>query len=268
MSFVDLQGSIHHYLLEGTPDQPVLVFSNSLGTDMRIWDAVAAEMKPYFRILRYDQRGHGLSDAPRLPYAIDDLERDLFGLLDLLDIRTAAVCGISVGGLIAQRLALLHPDCVRALVLCDTGARIGSVASWEDRIALVKSSGLEAMVQPSMERWFTQGFRARRGSEVRGYSNMLRRTTVDGYIGTCYALRDADFTQEVSHVQVPALVLCGDQDIATPPQLGQELARLLPTAQFALIEQAAHLPCIEQPAALVTRMMQFFKEVAIVRRSI
>lgn len=264
MAFVNLQDTVHHYVLEGAEDKPVLVFSNSLGTDLRIWDAVAAQLTASFRILRYDKRGHGLSDGPPPPYSVDALARDLLGILDHLEIQACALCGISVGGLIAQRLALAHPERVRALVLCDTSARIGSVASWEERIGLVKSGALEALVRPSMERWFTQHYRARCVPEVRGYSNMLRRTTVDGYIGTCYALRDADFTQEVSRIQVPALVLCGDQDIATPPHLGQELAGLLPRAQFALIEQAAHLPCIEQPAAVVTRMMQFFKEVAIV----
>jgi 3-oxoadipate enol-lactonase len=264
MAFADLQDSAHHYLLEGAEDKPVLVFSNSLGTDLRIWDTVVAQLRARFRILRYDKRGHGLSDTQRPPYSADELAQDLLGLLDLLDIRAAVICGISVGGLIAQRLALAHPDRVRALVLCDTGARIGSVLSWEERIALVKSSGLQAVVRPSMERWFTQRYRAHCGTEVRGYSNMLRRQSVDGYVGTCFALRDADLRQEVSRIQLPTLVLCGDQDVATPPDLGRELARLIPRAHFSLIEQAAHLPCIEQPRAMVSRMTQFFKEVQIV----
>ena len=264
MAFADIQDNVHHYLIEGAEENPVLVFSNSLGTDLRIWDTVVARLSAQFRILRYDKRGHGLSDAPPGPYSADKLAQDLLALLDLLEIRAAVICGISVGGLIAQRLALAHPDRVRALILCDTGARIGSVLSWEERIALVKSSGLEALVRPSMERWFTQLYRRRCATEVRGYSNMLRGTSVDGYIGTCYALRDADLRQEVSRIQLPTLVLCGDQDVAAPPELAQELARLISRAQLSVIEQAAHLPCIEQPIAMVSRMTQFFKEVQIV----
>jgi 3-oxoadipate enol-lactonase len=255
--FLKANGIVQHYMSEGSEDGPVLVFANSLGSDLRIWDGVVGYLAGDFRIIRYDKRGHGLSDVTAPPYSLDDLVLDLAGLLDALEIKEATVCGLSVGGVIAQGLAIRRPDRVRGLVLCDTGMRIGSFASWEERIATVKESGLSKLVGPSMERWFSAAFREHRNVEMQGYGNMLLRTPADGYLGACYALRDADLTQVAPKITKPTLVLCGDQDIATPPDLGHELARAISNARFVLIEQAAHLICIEQPEAMARRMMEF-----------
>ncbi len=217
-----------------------------------------------FRVIRYDTRGHGLSEAPPPPYSVDDLARDVVGLLDALEIKEAAVCGLSLGGVIAQQLAIAYPDRVRALVLCDTGARIGTVASWEERIATVRAHGLRALVAPSMERWFTQDFRRCQSDDVRGYAAMVLRTSADGYVGTCCALRDADLTQAASSINKPTLVICGDQDIATPPEMARQLASVIPDARLLLIPEAAHISCVEQPEVMAKQMMQFFREVHIV----
>jgi 3-oxoadipate enol-lactonase len=260
MAFLDINGCVHHCVVEGATGKPALVFSNSLGSDFRTWDGVVSCLGDRFQIIRYDKRGHGLSDAPEPPYSIDDLSDDLAGLLDKLEIQNALLCGLSVGGLIAQRFALKYPDRVRALVLCDTGARIGTVESWNQRIEIVRSGGVEAFVAPSMERWFSAAFRQKRAAEVRGYANMLRQTSVKGYLGLCAALRDADLTRAVSAITKPTLVLCGDQDIATPPELGRTLAEAIPGARFSLIPEAAHLSSIEQPEIMAKTLMQFFKE--------
>jgi 3-oxoadipate enol-lactonase len=264
MPFLEVDGCVHRYLDEGGRELPALLLANSLGTDLRIWDDAAWRLLRHFRIIRYDKRGHGLTDAPAPPYSAADLVKDVVGLLDALEVDHAVMCGISVGGLIAQGLALTHPERVRALVLCDTGARIGSIESWEQRIAAVRSGGLQGLERGMMERWFSREFREQRAVDVRGYSNMLVRTTADGYVGTCYALRDTDFRSSVSQVEHPALVLCGAEDIATPSELGHELARLIPGAKFSLIENAGHLSCIEQPEQVTERMTRFFREVHIV----
>lgn len=264
MSFLNVGSCVLHYLAEGAPDKPALVFSNSLGSDLRIWDAMVPLFAEDFRVIRYDTRGHGLSEAPAPPYSVEDLARDVVGLLDALHIKEAVVCGLSVGGVIAQQLAISHTDRVRALVLCDTGARIGTVASWEERMATVKGHGLGALAASSMERWFSEDFRGRRGDEVRGYANMVVRTAVNGYLGTCCALRDADLTQGATQIHKPTLVLCGEQDIATPPEMARELARVIPNARLSLIPKAAHISCVEQPKAMAEQMMQFFREVHIV----
>lgn len=257
--FLKAYGIVHHYLSEGSKDKPVLVFANSLGSDLRIWDGVVTHLAGDFRIIRYDKRGHGLSDVPAPPYSLDDFVLDLVGLLDALEIKEATVCGLSVGGVIAQGFAINYPDRVRGLVLCDTGMRIGSFASWEERIATVKESGLSKLVGPSMERWFTKAFRENRSVEMQGYANMLLRIPAAGYLGACYALRDADLTEETPKINKPTLVLCGDQDIATPPDLGRELAQAIPGAHFSLINEAGHLACIEQPEAMTHQMMEFFR---------
>lgn len=260
MMFFKTHGLVHHCVIEGSKDKPVLIFANSLGSDLRIWDDVVTHLVGDFRMIRYDKRGHGLSDVPPPPYSLDDFVLDLVGLLDALEIKEATVCGLSVGGVIAQRFTINYPDRVRALVLCDTGMRIGSLASWEERIAMVKESGLSKLAGPSMERWFTAAFRENRSVEMQGYVNMLLRIPRDGYLGACYALRDADLTQETPKINKPTLVLCGDQDIATPPDLGRQLAQAIPGARFSLIEEAAHLTCIEQPEAMAHQMMEFFRQ--------
>ena len=257
--FSKAHGIVQHFVSQGSKDKPVLVFANSLGSDLRIWDGVVSHLVEDFRIIRYDKRGHGLSDVPAPPYSLDDFVLDLVGLLDALEIEQATVCGLSVGGVIAQGLAINYPDRVRALVLCDTGMRIGSFASWEERIATVKEYGLSKLAGPSMERWFAAAFRQNRNVEMQGYANMLLRIPRDGYLGACYALRDADLTRATPKINKPTLVLCGDQDIATPPDLGRELAQTIPNARFALIEEAAHLTCIEQPEAMAHQMMEFFR---------
>jgi 3-oxoadipate enol-lactonase len=264
MPFVHVNNRVHRYLDEGPKERPCLVFANSLGSDLRIWDDVAARLLPYFRVVRYDKRGHGLTDAAPPPYSADELAQDVAGLLDTLAIEQAVICGVSVGGLIAQAFALTYPRRVPALILCDTGARIGSVDSWQQRVDTVLAGGLKPLESPTMERWFSAPFRERRPADIRGYSNMLLQTSVAGYVGTCCALRDSDFRQAISRLRIPTLVLCGADDIATPPELGTELAGLIPGAQFSLIENAAHLPCIEQPEKMTETMMQFFEEVQIV----
>ena len=264
MAFAPIGHHVLHYDCAGAKNAPALVFANSLGTDLHIWDEVAGRLREDFRIVRYDKRGHGLSEAPPPPYSARDLSEDLVGLMDLLDIGRAVICGVSVGGIIAQRLALDHPERIRALVLSDTGARIGSVQSWQERIDLVCAQGLEAWKEPTMERWFSRRYRQRHAAAVRGYSTMLMKTTPDGYVGTCYALRDADFRSTASRIKLPTLVLSGAEDIATPPELGRELASLIPGAEFSLIEGAGHLPCIEEPVAVAERMIEFFREVPIV----
>ncbi len=247
MPFVQLNNIVHRYVDEGAKEKPAIVFANSLGSDLRIWDDVAARLAADFRVIRYDKRGHGLTDAVPPPYSAKDLADDVAGLLDALEISQAVISGVSVGGIIAQALALNYPQRARALVLCDTGARIGSVESWQQRIDMVQTGGLKPLESAMMERWFSVRFRAQRAADIRGYSNMLLQTSVPGYIGTCCALREADFRPALSRIKCPTLVLCGAEDIATPPDLGKELAGLIPGAQFSLIENSAHLPCIEQP---------------------
>lgn len=259
LRFIRAGDIVLHYAAEGPDDTPALVFANSLGTDLRIWNAVAARLSG-FRIVRYDKRGHGLSTVSPAPYRMDDHVDDLVGLLDALDIDSAIVCGISVGGMIAQGLAARQPDRVRALILCDTAAKIGTADMWDARIDSIRQGGIEALADAIMERWLSPEFRAQRPEATEGWRNMLVRTPVDGYNGTCAAIRDADLTEQASGIGVPTLAICGSEDGATPPDLVRATAALIPSARFELIDGAGHLPCIECPDRMAELIEGFMEE--------
>lgn len=263
MPFVKISECVHHYVDEGDKTKPAIVFSNSLGSDLRMWDPLVSLLANDYRLIRYDTRGHGLTEAPSGPYSAADLAGDIAGLLDARQVRSAVICGLSVGGVIAQQFALDYPARARALILCDTGARIGTVASWQERIDLVKQKGLAALVDVSMTRWFTEGFRESQADQVRGYANMVARTNPEGYIGVCCALRDADLIQSSASIRQPTLVLCGDQDIATPPEMARQLAGIIPNARLSLIPNAAHISVVEQPEFMAVEISNFLREVHI-----
>lgn len=260
MNFTTINGVVLHYSDTGETTLPAIAFANSLGTDFRIWDDVVAGLRGRFRCIRYDKRGHGLSTAPPAPYAMDDHVADLAGLLDHLAVPTAVICGLSVGGMIAQGMAASHPDKVAALILCDTGHVIGDATMWNGRIEAVESAGLSALTDGVMERWFTPQFRAPGNATFDGYRNMFERTPVAGYSGTSAAIRDADFTASTAQVRVPCLCIVGDQDKATTPELVRDLAGLIDGASYSVVTGAGHLPCIERPDAQLDLMDRFFRE--------
>lgn len=259
MQFIDIGGvTLHYQLIGGPADKPVLVFANSLGTDFRIWREVVVRLAGDFPIVLYDKRGHGLSDVGQAPYSMDDHIGDLEGLLDHLKVRNAIVCGLSVGGLIAQGLYGRRPDLARALILCDTAHKIGTAESWNARIATVEKDGIGAIADGVLKLWFTPEFHATRAADLAGYRNMLSRQAVAGYAGTCAALRDADYTEAVKAIAVPTLCVVGDQDGSTPPALVRSMADLIPGSRFKIIDGAGHIPCVEQPETLVELMRRFF----------
>lgn len=253
-------GPTLHVRQSGRAGAPVLVLVNSLGSDYRIWDGMLPLLEQRFGVVRYDKRGHGLSDTPAGPYAIAGLADDLAGLLDALEVKAAIVVGISIGGMIAQSLAASRPDLVRALVLLDTGHRIGSPESWDERIAAIRRGGIEAVADAVLERWLPQAYRQARPAELRVWRNMLTRTPVDGYLGCCAAIRDADLTMSTRAIERPTLCLVGDQDLASPPALVEELAGLIEGARFATLPSSGHLPCIDQPELVAQLTLRFLED--------
>lgn len=249
-----------HYHLSGSADAPPLVLINSLGTDLRIWQGVANELARAFRVIRYDKRGHGLSETPPGPWSIADFADDLTGLLRHLHVDRVSVCGLSVGGMIAQELALRDPGRIHRLILCDTAHRIGTDAMWNERIETVRNSGLTGIADAVLERWFAPGYRNREVELWNLWRTMLVQTPAEGYAATCGAIRDADYTSRLAELALPVLCICGKQDQATPPELMEEMASLLPNAILNLIRDAGHLPCIERPDALATLVYEFLQE--------
>ena len=248
-----------HFRDENPGKERTFVFVNALGTDLRIWDGVVADYAGEFRIMRYDLRGQGLSDAPPAPYSIDDHVGDLAALLDAHEIHGAVVVGMSVGGMIALALAVERPDLVRLLVLCDTAHKIGTPEMWSARIEAVRANGLASIADAVLDRWLSIEFRHARPADLAGYRNMLTRNPAEGYIGTCATLRDTDLTATASQLTQPTLCLVGEADGATPPALVQSLSALIPNAVFKSIPDAGHLPCIEQPKALSLRIESFVR---------
>ncbi|MEM6943463.1 MAG: 3-oxoadipate enol-lactonase [Pseudomonadota bacterium] len=252
-----------HLRDEGPRDGPALAFSNSLGTDFRTWDMLLPLLPAGLRVIRYDKRGHGLSDCPDSPggpWRIEDHVADLEALLDTLGVRKAVICGLSVGGLIAQGLAARRPNLVRAVILCDTGAKIGTDAMWNDRIAKVEAGGIEAIAEGVLERWFTKRFR----DEDPGFPlwrSMLVRTPKEGYLRTATAIRDTDYTERTRALSLPALAICGSEDGATPPALVKGTARLIEGCRYEEIADAGHLPCIEQPEVMAGLIGDFLREI-------
>ena len=260
MSFHRIGDLVLHAELAGAAGRPVLVFSNSLGTDFRIWAATVAALRDRYAILLYDKRGHGLSDAPQAPYSIDQHADDLIGLIDHFGIARAAIIGLSVGGMIAQAVATRVPERVAALVLSDTAAKIGTTETWNVRIAAVETAGIDSIADAVLERWFTPAYRAAEAAALRGWRNMLSRQPAHGYIGTCAAVRDADLTAAAGTIRSPTLVLVGDGDLSTPPDLVEATAALIPGARFDIIAGAGHIPCVEQPARFIAAISRHLSE--------
>jgi 3-oxoadipate enol-lactonase len=249
MAFTQLNNIQMHWRETGDAGAPAIVFVNALGTDCRLWDEVAEQLRDW-RIVLYDKRGHGLSEATAGPYTIARLADDLLALADHLGLARFALVGLSIGGMIAQAVALRAPERVAALVLADTAARIGSEESWNARIAAVAEQGLDGIADAVMQRWFTPGFHAARPAAVAGWRAMLCASPAAGYTAACAALRDADLTTAIGGIEAPTLVVAGDGDQSTPPDLVRATAARIPPARFALIENCGHIPPAEQPEIL------------------
>lgn len=253
MQTAELAGVFLNYRVDGPAGGPPIVFANSLGTDLRLWDDTLAYLPDGLRLIRYDKRGHGLSSCPKGPYAMGALVRDVEQLLDILQIKDAVIVGCSIGGLIAQGLAIKRMDQVRAMVLSNTAAKIGTQQTWDDRIATIRAGGIEAIGDATMERWFSKAFRAT--PEMQAWRAMCVRQPLEGYIGCASAIAGTDFYTPTSGLSLPTLAIAGSEDGATPPDLVRETAELIKGSRFELMRRVGHLPMVEDPkgfAALLT----------------
>jgi 3-oxoadipate enol-lactonase len=258
MPFVTLDdGTRLAYRVDGAEGAPTLVLVNSLGSDIRMWEPGVAELGCYFRVVRYDTRGHGRSDAPPGPYSIERLGRDLLELLDHLQMARAHVCGVSLGGLTVQWIAAHHPERVERAVLANTAARIGTETGWEARIEAVRAGGMAAVREAVVARFLCAGFRARRPDIARAIGDMLEATSPAGYIGACAALRDADLGAIVSSIRVPTLIVAGEADEATPPSRAEELHAAIAESALVVLPGAGHLSNVEQPSAFNQCLLAF-----------
>jgi 3-oxoadipate enol-lactonase len=245
--------------ITGPADGPPVVLIHALGTNLTLWDEVIPLLPPGLRILRYDQRGHGASDVPAPPYAMGTLIRDCERLMQYFGLRDAVVLGLSLGGLVAQGLAIKRLDLVRAMILSNTAAKIGTPAMWHDRIAAMRDHGIEAYADGAMERMFGQQFKGVAGMpRVRA---MLTTTAPDGWTGCAAAIAGTDFYTPTASLTLPTLVIAGSNDGTTPPDLVRETADLIRGSQFQLIRGAGHFPFVEQPDAYARHIADFLHSI-------
>lgn len=246
-----------HYRIDGPEDGTPVVFANSLGTDFRLWDPILPLLPKGLRILRFDKRGHGLSDCPPAPYSMGQLVGDTEKLMDHLGFKDVIFVGLSIGGMIAQGLATKRLDLVRAIVLSNTGAKIGTRDMWNERIAMVQQGGLAAVVDPTMQRWFAKPFHAT--EDFHAWRNMFLRCPAEGWMGCGAAIAGTDFITPTSGLRLPALGIAGSEDGSTPPDLVRETLDLIPGSDVKLIKGAGHLPCVEKPEEYAAILTEFLK---------
>jgi 3-oxoadipate enol-lactonase len=235
-----------HHVVEG--DGPVVVLGASLGTDLSMWDALAADLRHDHRVVRFDTRGHGGSPVPSGGYTLPQLADDVVALADTLGVGRFAYVGLSLGGAIGQVLALEHADRLTSLVLCCTAPVFGDAATWSGRAAVVRREGVESLVGPTSERWFTQAFRAEHPTEVERVMGLFRATPPEGYAGCCDALAAYDVTGRLGEINVPTRVIAGGADPGTPPEVGRAMAEAIPGADLVVIDGVAHIANIAAPA--------------------
>lgn len=257
MNEVEVGNARLAYRVDGPPNAPALVFSNSLGLDWDMWQPQVNALGKQFSLLRYDSRGHGRSTVSPGPYTIETLGRDLVAILDHAGVESACVVGLSLGGVVAQWLAANHPERLERVVLANTGSRIGTAASWEDRIARVRAGGMQSIREMVVGRFLSVPFRQRRPDIEEQISAMLVATNPEGYIATCEALLEADMRAGMSEIRAPTLILAGALDESTPPALSEELHSAISSSELVTIPESAHLSNVEAAEVFNANVLRF-----------
>jgi len=262
MPLIKANGTSLFYDLTGPAEAPAVAFSNSLGTSLEMWDQQVRALSNRYRCLRYDTRGHGRSEVVEGPFSVDDLADDLAGLLAALDIPRAHVVGLSLGGMTAQALAVRHPERVASLVLIATAAHLPPPEGWEERAALVREQGMEAIVDAVMARWFTADTVDLAPELVRPVRERFLSLDPQGYAATCLAIRDMDLRSRIGGIAAPTLVVAGEDDPATPVEMAEEIHARIAGSELTVVPEAAHLIAVEQADAVNTLIEEFLARVA------
>ena len=256
MPEINADGCRIHVEVEGPEQAPVLMLSNSLGTNLHMWDDQVAPFTRHFRLVRYDRRGHGQSDVPKGPYSMERLGRDVLAILDGLGIAEMHWCGLSIGGMVGMWLGANAPSRIDKLILSNTAAYFPDKTIWDARIKLVREKGLAAVVDGTMERWFTKPFREGSPQAMERIRAMFLATNTEGYIGCGQAIRDMDHRPLLAKINTPTLVIAGRYDLGTPLEAGEFIAQHMPNAQLAVLD-AAHIANIEQPKLYTDTVLEF-----------
>jgi 3-oxoadipate enol-lactonase len=258
MPTIDADGCALHVEVEGPPDAPVLMLSNSLGADLHMWDPQDAAWSRDFRLIRYDSRGHGKSAAPKGPYTMERLARDAIAIMDALGVEKAHWCGLSLGGMVGMWLGANAGARIARLILSNTVPYYPVKDPWTDRIKLVREQGFTPLVDANMGRWFSTGFRESSPQVMDRMVRMFLANSVDGYTATCEAVRDMDHREILRHIDVPTLVIAGSLDLATTVKDAESICSRIPGAIMTVVE-GAHIANVEQPEAYRAAVLNFLK---------
>ena len=259
MPFAESNGARLNYRFDGPADAPVLVLSNSLGTNLSMWDPQIPALAAQFRVLRYDTRGHGQSSVTAGPYSITQLGRDVAGLLDGLRIERAHFCGLSMGGVIGMWLGVYAADRINRLALCNTAAKIGSAEMWNTRIDTVRTNGLSAVAETQAQRWFTPAFIAKAPDVIAATRQMIASTSPEGYAANCGAIRDMDQRETISRIRARTLVIGGLHDPVISSADIRYLVDTIPGAKLVELD-ASHLSNVEAPVEFTKALLNFLTE--------
>ena len=258
-SKISANGIEVNYEIHGKEGAPWLVLSHSLACSVRMWDPQIAALKDQYRILAYDTRGHGASEAPAGAYTLEMLAVDLHDLLKNLNISTPHFCGLSMGGMIGQTFALKYPGAFRTLTLADTTSRYPAEAApvWAERVRTAEAKGMEPLAQGTLERWFTEPFRKNNPAAVDAIRKLIVATPVAGYAGCCHALPKINVSARLKEIKCPILVIVGADDPGTPVTMAKEIHDNAPGSKLVVLPQAAHLANLEQPAGFTRALRDF-----------
>jgi len=257
MTTIKANGIDISYELAGKPGAPVVMTSNSILADYGMWDDQVADLVGPYRLLRYDTRGHGGTQATPGAYTIDLLVEDARGLLDALGVDKVHFVGLSMGGMIGQLFAAKHPQRLHSLVLCDTASELGPESVWDGRMTLARDKGIAAFVGPMTERWLTKPFRDNHPAAVAKMGKMIARSSVDGFCGCAAAIKTMNLTPLLPTIKAPTQVIVGEHDVGTPVAMAQAIHAAIPGSRIEIVKDSAHMPNIEQTATFNRILLDF-----------
>jgi 3-oxoadipate enol-lactonase len=260
---ITVNGISVHYMLEGPASGPVITMSNSLASNLSMWEPQMPVLTSRYRVLRYDTRGHGGTEATAGPYSLDELSEDVRALLQALGITRTHFIGLSMGGMIGQIIAIKYPQMLQSLVLCDTMSRVPTEAKpmWDDRIHTAETGGMEPLVEPTLARWFTEPFRQKGSPVLDQVRTMIRSTPPRGYTGCCHAIAALNLTDHLKAITLPTLIIVGEDDPATPVAASHVIHEQIRGSELVILKSAAHLSNLEQPEAFNQALTAFLPKV-------
>ena len=260
---ITVNGISVNYTLEGPTSGPVIAMSNSLASNLSMWEPQMPVLTSHYRVLRYDTRGHGGTDAPSGPYSLDELTEDVRDLLQALGITRTHFVGLSMGGMIGQILAIKYPQMLQSVVLCDTMSRVPTEAKpmWDDRVHTAETQGMEPLVEPTLARWFTEPFRQKGSPILDQVRTMIRTTPPRGYAGCCHAIAALNLTDHLKAITLPTLIIVGEDDPGTPVAASRVIHEQIKGSELVILKSAAHLSNLEQAEAFNQALAAFLQRV-------